>query len=142
MFGVGKAGDVVAVSDGGGVAATDDLRAEGEMDFVHEIGAEEGAVQFATAFAEEAFDFPFFAKPMESSDKIELLLSEGFYFVSDLFEAFEAALGNGASGQDDDWGEAVAENVRRWIDGAGTADDHAKVVFGETAAKTHFAILF
>ena len=83
MFGVGEAGDVFAVGDGGGVAATDDLGAEREMDFVNEVGAEECAVQFATAFAEQSFDFPLLTQPLKSRAKINFTSTADFYGVRD-----------------------------------------------------------
>src|SRR3989442_4894428 len=44
LFGVGEAGDVVAIGDGRCVSAADDFRAEGEMDFIDKISAEKSAV--------------------------------------------------------------------------------------------------
>ncbi len=51
LGGVGEPGRAGAVGDGWGGAATEDFRAESEVEFVHQAGAEQSTVQLATTLA-------------------------------------------------------------------------------------------
>ena len=58
LKGIGELRTAAAVGDGRRGAASDDARANGEVEFVHQAGAEEGVVEFAAAFAEESAHVP------------------------------------------------------------------------------------
>ena len=45
------------------------FRTDGQMQFVHDAGAEQGVVEFAAAFAQQSLDAPFCAQPAERRRK-------------------------------------------------------------------------
>ena len=51
------------------------------MQFVHQNGPEQGVIQPATAFAEQAFDTPFPAQPAKCLAEIDIALAANLYFV-------------------------------------------------------------
>ena len=69
--GICQARYAFAIGYGGSIAAAEDDRRDGEVEFIHELLAEEGSVDLAAAFAEETFDLPFRGKPFEGFGEIE-----------------------------------------------------------------------
>jgi len=51
------------------------------MQFVHQAGPEQGVIQPAAAFAEQAFDTPFPAQPAKCLAEIDFLPAANFYFI-------------------------------------------------------------
>ncbi len=45
------------------------------MNFIDQVRAEEGIVQFTAAFAEQSLYVPFFAEPAQCSDEIDLFFA-------------------------------------------------------------------
>ena len=70
-----------AISDSGGVAPAENFRADCEMQFVHQIGPEQGVIQTAAAFAKQALDTPFPAQPAKCLAEIDFLPAANLYFV-------------------------------------------------------------
>ena len=64
----------------GASAAAEYFGSDREVQFVDQAGAEKGVVQFAAAFAEQSFYFPFFAQPLKRFAKIYFARAENFYF--------------------------------------------------------------
>lgn len=124
--GIGKLGDAVAVGEGGRVAATDNPRAERQMDFVHEIGFEQSGVDLSAAFAEQVADVPFRAQPAERSTEVELFPAEDLHCVRQRFQLMEPALGDARGGQDDDRAEGPLKQARGGIDMTSAADDNTE----------------
>src|SRR5687767_2475634 len=60
---VSEAFDAFAVGEGGSVAPAENHGADGEVEFIDDAGAKKGFIEGAAAFAEQAFDLPFFAQP-------------------------------------------------------------------------------
>ena len=138
--GIAEGGETGAVGEGRGGAAAEDHGAEGEVDFVDEAGLKEGVVDFAAAFAEEAFDVPLFAEPAEGEGEIQIAFAADFDFVGEGAELLELGGTGAVGGEDDDGGEAVIENLGFRIEGPCPADDDAEIVFGEAAAQSFLPI--
>ena len=130
LGGVGEAGGTEAVGDGGGGAAAENARAEGEVNFIDEIFAEEGVVEFAATFAEESPHAPFGMEPAEGAGEIDFFLATNFHGVGGGAEGAEARGAGAAGGEDEERGEVMAENLGVEIHAAGAADDDAEVEFG------------
>jgi hypothetical protein len=56
--------------DGGGGDATKEEGRDGEVEFVHQAGLEEGGVEFAAAFAEETTHAEFAPEPAEGIGQV------------------------------------------------------------------------
>ena len=72
-----------AVGDRWRGAATEDLRADGQVEFVHQAGTEQGVIQLATAFAEQPLDSPLLAQPAQGTGEINFLRAANLDFRPD-----------------------------------------------------------
>src|SRR5581483_8678386 len=131
--GVRERREARAVGESRGVFAAEDNGAEGEVDFVHETGLKERAIDFTAAFAEEAADVPLLTQPAEGEVEVQFAVAADFNLVGQRAEAFELRGACAVGGEDDDGREAVFEDFGARVEGAGSADDDAEVVFGEAA---------
>ena len=61
------------ISDCRRASAAEDLRANGQVEFAYQAGAEQGVVEFAAAFAEEPTNPPPLAQPAQCAAEIDLL---------------------------------------------------------------------
>src|SRR5581483_6296902 len=138
--GVRERREARAVGESRGVFAAEDNGAEGEVDFVHETGLKERAIDFTAAFAEEAADVPLLTQPAEGEVEVQFAVAADFNLVGQRAEAFELRGACAVGGEDDDGREAVFEDFGARVEGAGSADDDAEVVFGEAAPQTGAAI--
>ena len=139
--GGGEVGGAEAVGDGGGGAAAEDAGAEGEMNFIDEVFAEEGVVEFAAAFTEEPLDAPFGVEPTEGAGEIDFLFAADFHGVGGGAEGAQARRAGGARGEDEERGEMVAENFGVEIHAAGAGDDDAEAEFSKAGAATAALVL-
>jgi hypothetical protein len=132
-------GKPLTIGQGGGVVAAEDDRAQGEVNFMDEAGLEDRGIDFATAFAEQAPDFPFSAQPAECVVKINLRFAANFHLVRKGAKLAQFGAGAGG-GEDDDGGKAVPEDFGLWVEGTGAADDDAEIEFGEAGAEALTAV--
>ena len=70
-----------AISDSGGVAPAENFRADCEMQFVHQIGPEQGVIQSAAAFAEQTSNTPFPAQPAKCLPEINFAPAANLYYI-------------------------------------------------------------
>jgi hypothetical protein len=122
------------------VASAEDDRAQRRVDFVDEARFDKSAVDFASAFAEQAFDLPFLAQPAQRGGKINFALAADFHFIGERAETPQFCGGRASSGQDDDGRETVLEDFGVGIERARAADHDAEVVFREAGAETLTAV--
>src|SRR5206468_12032910 len=109
--------------------------------FVDEIGAEHGAIQFTTPFAEQALNIPFFPQPTKCRHKIELCLSKHCHFRRNLPEPFDTTFWNRPGSEDNNRREAVTKDLCLGVDSAGTADNHSKIILRPPSPKPSASIL-
>lgn len=69
--GLGEGDKAGAIGDGGGVGASKQDGAEGEVYFVDEVGLQESCVEFAAAFDEQAFDVVVCVQPTECGGEVD-----------------------------------------------------------------------
>ena len=140
LRGFGERGKTLTVGKGGGAIAAEDDGTKGEVNFVDEAGLEECRVDFAAAFAQQAFDVPFAPKPAERGGEIDLGFAADFDFVGKRAQLAQLRAGYAGGGEDDDGGKAVLKNFGLRIEGARAADDDAEVEFRETGAEALTAV--
>jgi hypothetical protein len=140
LGGIGQPGSAGAVGNGRSGAAAEDFRAKGKVEFIHEAGAEERAIQFAAALADEASDVPFLAQPSKRAPEVNFGFAEGSYLVCQGAEFLEPARAGACSRENDDRREALLKDLGIGVHGAGAADDDPQVVFGQAGAKTMAAV--
>lgn len=135
LAGVSEARGTESVGEGGGGASAENAGAEGEVDFVHEVFAEEGIVEFAAAFAEEAADAPVVVEVAEGAGEVDSALAADFYGVGPGTEGAEADGAGSAGGEDDNGGERGAEEGGVEVDVAGAGDDYPEIELGKAGAE-------
>ena len=62
----------------GACASAENFRADRQMNFIHQTGAEQRVVQFAAAFAQKPFHAPFRAQPAQRCTEIDFVLPQIF----------------------------------------------------------------
>ena len=108
----GESTDAQAVCDGWCIGAAEDLRAEGEMQLIHQARTEHGIIQFTAAFADQSFDPPLGSEPFQRRGEIEMVHAERGHFVRNRMQPLESVRRCNARCQDDDRGNAMLENTR------------------------------
>ena len=141
MSGVLEAREASTVRDGWGFAPAENQRADRQVQFIHEAGAEEGVIQFTASLAQQALDFPLVAQPCQRVVEIEFLLSTDFHGIRNGAKGPQPRRASLLGGEDYDWGEALRKNVRPRVEGTGTRDDDAEVSLGQTALKPEPTVL-
>lgn len=131
--GLGERERVLAIGEGGSAASAEDERAEGEVKFPDQTGAEEGLVEFAAAFDEQVADAMVVGEPAEGGGEVELMRAKRHHLGAGLFEPSNA-LGWGLAGdQDDDGPSGRLEQWAGWIQRSPAAGDYADRCIGEAA---------
>ena len=74
------------------------------MQFIDQPRAEQSAVQFAAAFAEQPLDVPIFAQPFKGPAKVNFVFATGCHCVGHRAESFQLSFGDAPGSQDDDGG--------------------------------------
>src|SRR4051812_23292442 len=110
------------------------------MNFIHQPGAEKRVIDFTTAFAEEAFYFPLFAKPAQGKIKVEFLFAANLYFISQRTETAEPGFGCASGSKDNDGRKMVFKDLRVWTNCAGPTNHHAQIIFCQSVFETHLTI--
>ena len=62
-------------------ATAENFWADGEMQFIHEAGAEQRVVQVAAAFAEQTLYSPLLSQPAESGPEIDFISAADLYLT-------------------------------------------------------------
>ena len=101
-------------------------------DFIHQTGPEQGVIQFAAAFAEQAFDAPFPPQPAQCGAKIDFVPAANFHLVGHGSQLAQLRFRCPPGGQNDDGRETMFENFRAGIERAAAADDDAQIVFRQS----------
>src|SRR5579859_6962445 len=101
-FGFGQAAESVAVRNGRRLAPAKNFGANREVKFVHQPRPEQGAIQFAAAFAEQSFYAPLLPQPPERGVEIDFLPAADFHPVSQRLQPLEPVLVGAARGEDED----------------------------------------
>jgi hypothetical protein len=105
-----------AINDGGCITPAKHFRANRQMQFIHQTGAEQGIVQAAAAFAEEALDTPFPAQPAKGLAEIDFLPAANLYFVRHSPQLTQLRLRCTSGGENDDGRKTVLKNLRAGIE--------------------------
>lgn len=67
--------------------ATENDRAQGDVNFIDETGFKEAGIDFAAAFAQQPLHLPFFTKPAEREGEIDFSFAADFNLVGDRAQA-------------------------------------------------------
>ena len=121
--------DSITIGDGGSPASAEDDRADREIKFVDQVCPEHGTIQFAAAFAKEASDLPFVAKPCEGCFQVQLGARGNEKIIRSFLECHEAVARSCFGREQDDGGEAFFENISTGTDRTRRAGDDAQVKF-------------
>ncbi len=105
------------------------------MQFVHQTGPEQGVIQPATTFAEQAFDTPFPAQPAKCLAEIDFLPAANFYFIRQGPQLAQPDFRYPPGGEDEDGREMMFENFRVGIERTVAADDDAQIVLHQPVFK-------
>ena len=101
------------------------------MNFIHHTGLEQARVDLSASLAQQPPHLPLFTQPPESGDEVEVLVTEGLYFVGYRCEFAQVLLGGSTRSKHDDGREAAFKNRRLGIQGSRSANNDAQVVFGQ-----------
>ena len=86
----------------GALSSAENFRADGQMNFVHQTGAEQCVVQFAAAFAKQPSHVPFGSQPAQCRAKIDFRFAADFHFVGHGAELVQLFFASALRGQNDD----------------------------------------
>src|SRR5580765_1754829 len=114
---------------------TKNERAECHINLIHDSGPEQTLIKFTAAFAEQPFDTPFAAKPLEGRGKIDFFPAANLDSICNFSEFLQSIFWDTFGREDNNGRKAVAENLGLGIERARTADHNSEIVFGQPLPK-------
>jgi len=129
----GQARNARAFRDRWSRAPAENQRANGEVHFIHQAGAEEGVIKLAAAFAKQALDFPFLAQPGQSLTEIDLDLAADDQVVGKGKQLSPPFFNRALRCENEDRRELMAKDLGIRIYRAGAGDKDPQIVLVQAA---------
>ncbi len=129
--GIGESSDTGAVADGGGEGAAEDERAPGEVQFVDEVGLEEGVIESAASFDHDGADVEVTGEGQQAGVEIDGVAGGNEDVIGEGLERLGAVAGCGIGDPEVDGGEPVLPEMGGGRERGGSGDDDADGVRGE-----------